>query len=190
MDEIGLYVGHPDESTRQTLIAQVEGMNHKVLGSTNSAKQMIADCKELDPSLIISGVQYEDMDGIQALIEIGKRDPKPAIVIAQKDDLNKVEQAMDDHVMAYLVDPVTEDDLRPTIYVVMRRFEQFQDLKEENEDLREALSVRKIVERAKGILMRRRDIDEEQAYLQLRKMATSKGLKLKSVAELIIDMEG
>lgn len=188
MEKLRLYVGHPNESTLKTIVSIVEELEHQLLGSANCAAKMIDDCRSLNPDLIISGVNYKDMDGIDALIEISVGDPKPAIVIAMKDDLRKVEQAMDDHVMAYLVDPVTRDDLRPTIHVVKRRFEQFQDLKEENKDLREALASRKIIERAKGLLMRSCEIDEEGAYLKLRKMATDKGLKLKDVAELIIEI--
>lgn len=183
-----IFVGHPQPSTLETLVSTVRGLDHEVIGTTSLAREMIGDCQSLKPDMIISGVQYEDMDGIDALIEISEHEPIPAIVIALQDDLSKVEEAMDDHVMAYLVDPVTRDDLRPTIYVVKRRFQQFQELKSENKDLREALAVRKVVERAKGLLMRARDIDEETAYLQLRKMATDKGLKLKDVAELVIDL--
>ena len=189
MEQYRIFIGHPAEGTLSVLVATVKGMGHEVIGQTTSALTMIESCKALDPELIISGVQFSDKDGIEALIEISKPDPKPAIVIALSEDLDNVERAMDDHVMAYLIDPVTEDDLRPTIYVVKRRFDQFEELKEEVEDLKGAMAARKIVERAKGILMKKFDLDEEKAYLKLRKMATDKSMKLKDVADLVIAME-
>ena len=190
MDTIKIYIGHPNQSTINDLKALVEALDHEVVGITDSAKQMLDDCIRLDPKLIISGVEFDDGDGIEALIKISEGQPKPSIVVAQTSDLDKVERAMDDHVMAYLIDPVTKDDLRPTIYVVLRRFEQFEDLKEENENLRDALEVRKVVERAKGILMRQNDISEEDAYLKLRSLSTSKRMKMKDVAQMVVDLHG
>ena len=113
----------------------------------------------------------------------------PSIVVTKKDSLDKVEKAMDDHVMAYMIEPVNSDELKPAIYVVLRRFEQLKQLEEENESLKDALASRKKVERAKGILMAKKGWSEEEAYLYIRKAATSNRIKMDSVADIVIETE-
>lgn len=189
MEGLRLFVSHPVASTMRAIVAMVEGLGHEVVGTSTLAEEMVAECIAVDLDMIISGVQYTDQYGIDALIEISQHDPKPAIIVAQTDDLTDVENAMDDHVMAYLVDPVTPDDLRPMIYVVRRRFEEFQQLKEENASLREAMSARKLVERAKGLLMRRLKVEEDDAFGRLQRLAKSRRMKIKDIAEIVIELE-
>lgn len=181
-----VFLGHPDSSSRRILATTLEVLDHTIVGQTDTAKELIECCVADPPEMIVSAVQYQDLDGITALVSISEHVLVPSIVVAKDDDLQQVERAMDDHVMAYLVEPVTKDDLRPTMFVVRRRFEQFEALRKENAELRNALVVRKKVERAKGILMRLYDIDEEAAFLRLQKSATSQRAKLETVADDII----
>ena len=88
--------------------------------------------------------------------------------------------------MGYLVKPIKQADLIPTIALAMRRFEQFQALQKEAADLRQALEDRKTIERAKGILMKRTKTDEHDAFRNLQKMASAQGRKLVDVAEMIL----
>lgn len=186
MDKFSIVVAHSDESDRKQLVLDLGKLGHKVRAVTSTCRETLDECSDSHPDLIVSGILFEDGDGIETLIELSKNNPIPAIIVTQKTDLSKVERAMDDHVMAYLISPVTDDDLKPSIHVVMRRFAQFQQLREENLDLREALVTRKKVERAKGILMADRGMTEEEAYLHLRDLATSSRAKMSQVAEVLI----
>ena len=184
-----VFVGHGDEATRRNIEAAVEQIGLSILGRGHSREILIEFCIKNSPDLIITGTEYPDGDGIEALIEIARHEPLPAIVISRSKAHPRLEEAMDDHVMAYLTDPVSPDDLKPTVHVVLRRFAQFRELRQEVADLREALETRKKLERAKGILMVRHDLSEEEAYLRLRDLATSRRTKLSEVATLVIESE-
>ncbi len=88
--------------------------------------------------------------------------------------------------MGYLVKPIKQADLEPAIVLAMRRFEQFQDLRREAADLRQALEDRKIIERGKGILMKKASLDENDAFRRLQKLASERNLKLVEIARILV----
>ena len=92
------------------------------------------------------------------------------------------------HILAYLVKPIKRQDLQPAIIIAMRRFE-FQALQKEASDLRQALQDRKLIERAKGILMKRTGRDEASAFQSMQKLASDKNRKLVHIAEMILTAE-
>lgn len=186
---LDILVAHGDDDLRDILVSTLGTMSHRVIAQVATGRELVAEARERDPDLIISNVELRDMDGIDALIEISRHAPKPSVILAQKEHMDKVEKALEDHVMAYLVEPVTQDDLRPTIYLVRRRFEQFRELQSKVDTLEEALAARKTVEKAKGILMRTKGLDEESAYRTLRKMANDRRKKIAEVAEAVLMAE-
>jgi response regulator NasT len=94
-----------------------------------------------------------------------------------------------DHIMAYLVKPIKQSDLAPTIMIAVRRFEQFEALRKEASDLRQALSDRKVIEKAKGILMKKTGLDEADAFRRLQNVASEKNRKLVEIATMILTAE-
>jgi response regulator NasT len=92
-------------------------------------------------------------------------------------------------VLAYLIKPIKRQDLQPALHIAMRRFEEFKALRKEASDLRQALQDRKLIERAKGILMKRANLDEAAAFSRLQKMARDSNRKLVQVAEMIVTVE-
>jgi two-component system, response regulator PdtaR len=129
------------------------------------------------------------LDGFDAAREIRAERPLPIILISAYHEDEMIERAETDHIMAYLVKPIKEADLQPAIALAMRRFQQFQALQQEASDLRQALEDRKIIERAKGVLMKRAAVDEETAFRRLQKLATERRCKLVEVARLILAVE-
>ena len=186
-DTFDIYFSSGDEATRPVVAEMLKGLGHRVGLVTNSGRELIDAVNAKRPDLLISGVELNDMDGIEALIECSKTNPLPAIIISHQTDQEKVERALEDHVMAYLAHPVAQTDLRPSIFLVMQRFAQFQSLREENAELKKALEVRKWVERAKGLLMKEHGIDEEIAYKRLQRMASDKRTKLSEIAKSLIE---
>lgn len=189
MNNVTIVVGHGDPSERELVSVNLKKLGHNVRAVCETKKELFEECKDEKPQLIISGIEYPDGDGIETLIELSRDEPIPAIIVTEKTSLQKVEEAMDDHVMAYLITPVTADDLKPSIQVVLRRFAQFEELRKENKDLREALFTRKKVERAKGILMKQKGMSEEEAYLHIRDLATSSRTKMSQVAEILVQSD-
>ena len=96
-----------------------------------------------------------DMDGIDAARQIYRDCPIPVILVSAYHDQELVERAEEDHVLAFLVKPIKQADLEPAIAIATRRFEQFQALRQEAADLRQALEDRKLIEKAKGLLMKK-----------------------------------
>ena len=91
--------------------------------------------------------------------------------------------------MSYLVKPVNEGSLKTALALAMRRFQEFEALRSENDDLRQTLEDRKIIERAKGILMKRSSLDEQTAFLRLQKLARDKAVSMVVVAKTILEAE-
>ena len=94
-----------------------------------------------------------------------------------------------DHILAYLVKPIKQADLEPAIGIAMRRFEQFQALRKETSDLKQALEDRKVIEKAKGIMMKKAGLDEHDAFRRLQKLASDKNRKLIEIAQMILTAE-
>src|SRR5437899_6605963 len=100
------------------------------------------------------------------------------ILVSAYHDAELIARAEADHIMGYLVKPIKQSDLEPVIALALRRFEQFEALRQETADLRQALEDRKVIERAKGILMKRAALDEQAAFRRLQRLASDKDLKL------------
>jgi response regulator NasT len=126
------------------------------------------------------------MDGIEAAERITRERPIPIILLTAYSETQLVERAAQANIAAYLMKPVSEEDLLPTITLALTRFKQFQALRQEVADLREALEARKLIERAKGILMRRLDLTEDEAFRRLQKQSQDTNRRLAQVAEAII----
>ena len=114
--------------------------------------------------------------------QIYRDGPIPVILVSAYHDPDFIERAEADHILAYLVKPIKQADLEPAIAIAMRRFEQFQALRKEAADLKQALEDRKVIEKAKGILMKKAGLDEHDAFRRLQKLASDKNRKLIEIA--------
>jgi AmiR/NasT family two-component response regulator len=164
-------------------------LGHQVVAAVQNGRELVEQCKALKPQLVITDIKMPDMDGIEAAAEVYKEYPVPVILVSAYHDADLVARAEADHIMGYLVKPIKQADLIPIIGLAMRRFEQFQALRQEASDLRQALEDRKIIERAKGILMKRGAMDEPEAFRRLQKLAREKNRKLVEIAQIIVIAE-
>ncbi len=161
-------------------------LGHQVLAAAQNGRELVEQCKALRPQLVITDIKMPDMDGIEAAVEIYKDNPIPVILVSAYHDAELVARAEADHIMGYLVKPIKQADLVPVIGLAMRRFEQFQSLRQEAADLRQALEDREVIERAKGILMKRGPMDEPDAFRRLQKLASENNRKLVEIAQMIV----
>lgn len=185
-----ILLAHGAEDARTVLREALFKLRYHDVRTCSSGLELMRMVNESQPDLIITGVDLADLNGVEALVEISGRQKIPAIVVTQQRSLELVQRALEDHVMAYLLEPVNVEELLPTIFLVLRRFEQFQELEQENESLKQALADRKIIERAKGALMKQAEIDEESAYKRLRRMATDNRIRMAEAAVRILDVIG
>jgi response regulator NasT len=121
------------------------------------------------------------------VVDLGRERPLPAVVVASDGSLQQVVKAMQDHVMAYLTEPVTPETLQAAVVVARVRFDQLRELESEVGNLRQALSDRKVIERAKGILMAQERLSEDEAYARLRSESQDRRVKIVQVAQQVVD---
>ena len=131
-------------------------------------------------------IKMPKMDGLAAAAEMLKENPMPIVVLTGFVDDELVDRAGNAGVIAYLTKPVDGKQLSATLAVARRRFEEFKALRREITDLQEALETRKLVERAKGILMQRLSLTEADAFRRLQKRARDTNQKLGAVAQAVI----
>lgn len=164
-------------------------LGHRVTCAARTGRDLVQHCRGDPPDLIITDIRMPDMDGIDAVIELGREEPIPAILVSAYHDPELFERTKGGHVLAYLVKPIKQADLEPAIAIATRRFEQFQALRREAADLRQALENRKLIERAKGLLMKRAGLDENEAFRRLQRLASERNCKLVEVAAMILTAE-
>ncbi|MGH7192884.1 MAG: ANTAR domain-containing response regulator, partial [Candidatus Saccharimonadales bacterium] len=128
-----------------------------------------------------------ELDGFGAAALIAQQSPAPVILLTKRSDAHQIEGALQAAVMALLVKPITEDQLRPAIALATARYSRFQAIQREAADLRQALADRKIIEQAKGILMRHFALDEADAFRRLQSLSSTKHLKLVDMAQAILN---
>jgi two-component system, response regulator PdtaR len=176
-----------DESIRLlSLRAQLSALGHTVVAEASTGREAVALSATTQPDLAIMDIKMPIMDGIEAAESITRTRPIPIILLTAYSEEQLVERAAQANIGAYLLKPVSEEDLMPAITLALARFRQFEALRKEVNDLREALEARKVIERAKGILMRRLDLTEEEAFQRLQHQSQATNRKLAQVAEAIV----
>lgn len=164
-------------------------LGHTVVGVAKSGRELVELCRSTRPNLVITDIKMPDMDGIDAADQIYKEGPIPVILVSAYSDPALIERAEMDHVMGYLVKPIKQTDLAPVIAIAVHRFEQFEAMRTETNDLKQALADRKVIERAKGILMKKTGLSESDAFRRLQKLASDKNRKLVEIASMILTAE-
>lgn len=161
-------------------------LGHRVVVAAATGQELVDYCTANEPDLIISEIRLPDMDGLKAVTMINQIRPCPVILVSNVVDESYVERVPHDFLWAYLVKPIRLTDLQPAVTLAVRNFEAFQSLRAEAAELRQTLADRKIIERAKGIAMKRLGFGEEEAFRHLQRLAKNKRQKLVEIAESIL----
>jgi len=176
-----------DESIRlMSLRVQLTALGHKVVAEASNGEEAVALAATTQPDLAILDIKMPVMDGIEAAERIAQDRPIPIILLTAYSETQLVERAAQANISAYLMKPVSEEDLLPAITLALTRFRDFQASRQEIANLRAALEARKKIERAKGILMRRMNLGEAEAYRRMQQQSQESNRKLVQIAEAII----
>jgi response regulator NasT len=176
-----------DESIRLlSLRAQLLALGHQVVAEASTGSEAVALAARTHPDLAILDIKMPVMDGIEASQRITEQHAIPIILLTAYGEAQLVERAAQANISAYLMKPVAEEDLLPAITLALMRFREFQALRREVADLREALEARKVIERAKGILMRRLDLTEDEAFRRLQRQSQDTNRRLAEVAQALV----
>jgi len=181
-----IAVSDDDRDTREYLTELLPRLGHQVVAVGENGRQLTERCRASHPDLVITDVRMPDMDGIEAAAAVNQDTQTPVLLVSAHHDQDILTRLAPPHIMGYIVKPITEGDVKAGIAVAMLRFRHFQALAKEAGDLRQALEDRKIIERAKGILMRRLRVDEDEGFRRLRRLANDQNLKLVEVGRRIL----
>jgi len=173
----------------ERLKVQLERLGHEVVGLANDGQEAVSCAWRLEPDLIIMEQHLPIIDGIETAQTILAHKPIPVILLTAYAAADFVRQAREVGVMAYLVTPVETRPLGPTIKVALARFEEFEAIRQEVGNLKEALKTRTLVEQAKRILMRRQKLSEAEAFRNMQRQSRRIGTSLGESASVILRVE-
>jgi len=163
-------------------------LGHQVTTAT-SGRQMIELARTVRPELIVADVMLPDIDGIDAAVEVNREREVPVLLITGHHSDELLARLNGSHIMGYLIKPVTPPELQAAVELAVKRFDDYQRARQEADRLKQVLEDRKLIERAKGSVMRRLRVDEEEAFRRLRKFASERNVKLVDVARSVLAAE-
>jgi two-component system, response regulator PdtaR len=187
-NRLKLVVVEDDASTREFLKETLESkFGHEVLGEAATGTDMVRMVLELEPDVVVFDIHLPHLDGFEALRQIYQTRIVAAVAITADRDQQLVQRATEEHVLAFLVKPVDADQIGPAVQVAWARFEELSSLTAENASLRQTLSSRKIIERAKGVLMKRHRWSEADAFRRLQRGAMNRRIPMVDLAQQILN---
>ena len=160
---------------------------YHVVAKLGRVAELVDQINVLKPDVIIIDMEQPDHDMLDELRLISRNYPRPILVFAQRSDEHTIRQAMRIGVSSFVVDGWNSTRVKSLVEIAIARFEENQALREELDQAKTTLAERKVIERAKGILMLRRKCDEQQAYGLLRKLAMDRNEKIVEVAHSVLD---
>ncbi len=175
-----------NSSERVVLKGLVEASGFRVIAEGGNGLDAVNICGEKSPDLVIMDIKMPVKDGIEAAGEVNRRYQIPVVLLTARDDEETVKRAASAGVMAYLVKPVRLEELIPAVELAISRSLEFKALRKENEDLKKALQARKLIEKAKGLLMEKEKMSEDEAFSRIRRISMDKRKTMTEIAEVII----
>ena len=184
-----VLVADDEPEIRDYLSEALPRLGHEVVGTASSGRELIDKARATNPDLVIADIRMPDIDGIEAAMVLNRDRQVPVIIVSAHHDAETLTRLGADHIMGYLIKPVSEAELKAAITLALVRYRHFLALSREAADLRQALEDRKIIERAKGVIVKRLAVAEEEAYRKLRKFASDRNRKLIEVAQVVLHSE-
>ncbi len=187
MERLRVLIAEDESIIRLGLKRVLEEMGHRVVAAVADGEAAVEMARRLRPDLAILDVRMPKLDGLKAAEAMFAERPLPIILLTAYSDQATVARAREAAVLAYLVKPIREDNLRAAIELVLARFAEHQALAEERESLEEALETRELVERAKLVLMEREGLTEAEAFRRIHRASRSKRVPMREVARAVLN---
>jgi response regulator NasT len=181
-----ILIAEDETIIRLDLRSLLEKAGHEVVAEARDGEEAVELARAHEPELAIMDVKMPRLDGIEAARRILDERPIPIVMLTAYEQEELVSRAVEAGVFGYLVKPFREQDLMPAIATARARHEELAAVREEADSLQEALTSRKAIERAKGLLMEKEGLSEQDAFARLRKASQVSGRPLKVIAEAVI----
>jgi two-component system, response regulator PdtaR len=182
-----VVIAEDEALIRLDLKETLEEEGYQVVAETSRGDEVVALVREHGPDLAILDIKMPGGDGLSAAAEITAERLAAVLILTAFSQRELVDRARDAGALAYLVKPFQRNDLVPAIELAIGRFEEMKALEEENKDLEQRLATRKLVERAKGLLMDELDMKENEAFRWIQRRAMDERKTMKDIAERILD---
>jgi response regulator NasT len=172
--------------TAAKLMAVLNDSDYKVIFEGSSLQQLLTLKWSVEPELIIAVMETSDSQVLSKFKVINEQFPLPIVIFTHDDRDDAIEQAIEAGVSAYIVDGFREDRVQPILRTAMARFRQYRSMQKQLQELRTSLADRKIIDRAKGLIMQQRQCSEDEAYRLLRTSAMNQNMRLAVLAQNIL----
>ena len=183
---IRIVLADDETIIRMDLKEMLTTLGYVVVGEAGDGRSAVNLARELRPDLVIMDIQMPDMDGIDAARILTEERIAPVLLLTAYSQQELIERAKEAGVVGYIVKPFRESDLAPAIEVAIARYREFQAMHKELRDVRETLETRKLVERAKGLLMDSQGLKEAEAFRKIQKLSMNTRKTMREVAEAIL----
>lgn len=186
LKKLRILLADDEAILRLDLREMLADAGHDIVGEAANGQEAVKLARELKPDFIVMDVKMPIMDGITAAKIIAEENIAPVLLLTAYSQQDIVEKASDAGVIAYLVKPIREEQLFPAMEIAVHRFAEVQKLNTELDELKDSLETRKLLDRAKGILMTAHGMTEQEAYRKMQQFSMAKRITLKELAESII----
>ena len=189
MERLRVLVADDDDAVRSALAHLVESLGHEVVAQARDGLEAVALTQETSPTLLLLDIRMPRCDGLEAAKTILHQTPVAIVIVTAYADETLMDQAAEVGVFSYLVKPVTRERLAAAISTARARFADLQVLRQEVGTLQQALEARKLIERAKGIVMRDLGVTEQDAYRWLKRTSSLSNQPIVEVARRVVALE-
>ncbi|HET9981106.1 MAG TPA: response regulator [Ktedonobacterales bacterium] len=181
-----IILAEDDAVIRMDLKEELERQGYLVVGQVGDGQSAVNLARELRPDLVIMDIRMPEMDGIAAAEVLTREKLAPVLLLTAYSEDNLIERARNAGVVHYVTKPWRQSDLKPAIEIALSRFQEFRAIESKVKDLEQSLETRKYVERAKGVLMDKYKLTEQEAFRRIQKLSMNNRKSMREVAEAIL----
>ena len=186
MPQVRVIIADDESIIRMDLKEMLTNLRYLVVGEAGDGISAVNLARELKPDIVIMDIKMPDLDGIAAAKMLTEERVAPVLLLTAFSQAELIEGAKEAGVVGYIVKPYSESELVPAIEVALARFREFRSVEKDAQDLKDALETRKLVERAKGILMDSQHLKEAEAFRKIQKLSMNTRKSMREIAEAII----
>ena len=181
-----IVVAEDEAISRIDLCEMLENLGYTVVGQAGDGVAAVNLARTLKPDLVLMDIKMPELDGISAAETLSEERAVPVLLLTAYSDREFVDRAVDAGVMGYLVKPFAEAQLKPAIEVALERWREVRQIQQDLEETKETLETRKLVERAKGVLMDSQNLKEAEAFRRIQRLSMNSRKSMREVAEAIL----
>lgn len=188
MNDPGLRIAVIDENLIRASILEdgLREAGYSNVSVIRETTELLRRLVELDPDVIFIDLENPNRDVLEQMFQVSRSVRRPVAMFVDRSDSSMIEAAIDAGVSAYIVDGLRKERIKPILDMTISRFNAFSRMRDELERARQALEDRKVIDRAKGILMKSRGLSEEAAYQALRRAAMNEGRRVADIAHSVV----